>query len=367
MPRQALKKGWDKLKICMISGHGCVRVQKIAIPLLERGHEVHLICSRTPTYFEQYDTVVTAPTVRQYLNAIDLYKDKVDIFHVHNEPSWYVTAVKERSDTPVVLDVHDSHAARITEKEADDIAEKTNGEYMPLRISWEERNNFQMADGLIFVSKPFADIVIETFDLSQKNLVLPSFLPDFMYQYDSTKKNWRGGLVYEGRVDLPDQVEKNAGYKYCDYLELAKEAAWHSLNFHLYAGRNVTDQKYFETYKDYAILHNGRAVNNLLKDLGRHDWGLVGNIFKTTEWDIALPNKLFEYIAAGVPVVAINAEHSSEWIKKYRLGITVESIKELKERWFEHREIRAGMIKNRHKLVMQNHIHRLEAFYKNFI
>ena len=140
-----------------------VRVQKMAIPLIEKGYEIHLVCSRAPTYFEQYDTVVTAPTIRQYLNAIDLYKDKVDLFHVHNEPSWYVTAVKERTNKPVILDVHDSHLARITPDEADRIEEESQGGHKPLRISWEERNNFQMADGLVFVSEPFAEIIKKEF------------------------------------------------------------------------------------------------------------------------------------------------------------------------------------------------------------
>jgi hypothetical protein len=140
--------------IAMIAGHACIRVQKMAIPLIERGHTVHLISKRTPGYFEQYDTISKCPTTRQFLRAIEVYSKSVDLFHCHNEPSWFVTAVKETTDRPVILDVHDSYLTRLTREESD-LLEKDG--HRPLRISYEERNNFQMADGLVFCSKPFMD------------------------------------------------------------------------------------------------------------------------------------------------------------------------------------------------------------------
>lgn len=328
----------------------------MAIPLIDKGYDIHLIASKAPTYYEQYSTTIIAPTVRQYLRAIELHKD-VDLFHVHNEPSWYVTAVKEHSDKPVILDVHDSYLARMTSEEAD----KTES----MRVSHEERTNFQLADGLVFVSEPFRDIIVNEFKLDQPNMVLPSYVPDFFYQYESPKKQWHGGLVYEGRVDLPSQVEKDAGFKYCDYLELAKELKWKGIDFHLYSGRPLTDTAFTDAYKDFALIHEPKSVKNLLPNIARHDWGLIGNINKTQEWNVALPNKLFEYIAASIPIVVMNAAHVAEIVKKYDIGIVVDSVDELAERWPEHREKRANLIKVRKQFLMNNHIHKLEDFYKS--
>lgn len=352
----------------MVSGHACVRVQKMALPLLERGHNVHLIAYKTPSFYESYDTFLHAAGTRQYLEAIKLYEPIVDIWHCHNEPSWFVSAIKEYSDKPVILDVHDSHLVRVTPDEADKMVAE---DQKPLRVAVEERNNFQLADGLIFVSEPFADIIRGEFALSQPSLVLPSYVPNFLMQYQAVKKQWLGGLVYEGRVDMPDDVKpgsENHGYRYCDYYELAMKLRNRGIDFHIYSGRSLSsEQKFYDLYKDYAVLHNGRNVKNLLAALQRHDWGLVGNIEFTPDWDIALPNKLFEYIAAGVPIVAINAAHCSEIIEKAGIGITVKSVNELADRWPEHREMRRNLPKARKAFRMEEHIAELEGFYRGFL
>jgi len=105
-------------------------------------------------------------------------------------------------------------------------------------------------------------------------------------------------------------------------------------------------------------------MDRLAKCLGSHDWGLVGNLHPHEEWRNALPNKLFDYMAGCTPVVAMNAEHSAEWILKYDIGIVVDSLEELGQRWREHREKRKNVIRQRRLFEMENHIHELEALYR---
>ena len=101
----------------------------------------------------------------------------------------------------------------------------------------------------------------------------------------------------------------------------------------------------------------------LLTQLSRHDWGLVGNLRQTLEWDVAMPNKLFEYIAAGVPVVSMYASEAGEFIERHGLGIQVKSMEELRDRWREHEPIRRHLLKTRLAWCMERHIHELEALY----
>lgn len=346
-----------KLKIVMLSRHGCMRVMKVAIPLIENGHEVHLITNKVTQYSEVFNSVLVYQDVNQLYNAIKVHKD-ADIFHGHNEPSWFVTAVKDQFfDKPVVLDVHDSHLLRRTDEECIEDPDK-------YRVSAEERNNLQLADALVYVSKSMERIVGGEFKIGVPTIVLPSYVPLQFYRLDFLR--WWGGLCYEGRIDITDELPKQWDFfQYSNYLDLAKKCREIGIDFHVYTTRN--NAKVRKQYDEVCYLHEPEGYERLIKVIGQHDWGLVGNIKKFPEWDNALPNKFFEYMAACLPIVSINAKESSELIKEYGVGITVGSMEELAERWKEHRPCRANVIKHRQSFSMENHIGKLEDLYSQLV
>jgi hypothetical protein len=348
------------MNIGFISGHACIRCQKMAMPLLEKGYKVHMAAAKMPTHSEVYDSFYMCAGVNHYIEAIRHMAKVVDLFHVHNEPSWFVTAIKEHCDKPVVLDVHDSYLARMTPEEEQQLRDDGQRAF---RVMVEERNNFQLADALVFPGRKFGQAIMKEFGLRQPSLFLPSFLPRRFYQYSG--KEWMGGLVYEGRVDLKSQIEaspKQFGFRYCDYEDLAKECHFMGIDFHIY-GPQTASEEFQEVYGDLAFLHAGLPYGKLLPAIGRHDWGLVGNVFETPEWDVAMPNKLFDYIAAGVPVAVINAEECARFVSDNGVGIVVNSIDELASNWSRHRECRANLIKKRQDWTMEKHIAGLEALY----
>lgn len=344
------------MKIVMVSGHGCIRVHKMALPLIYKGHEVHLVAGKVPSFWQNYKTFSLCADIDQYQEAIKLHKD-ADIFHCHNEPSWYVSAVKELTERPVILDVHDSYLARSTPEEANAKLEKGQPS---LRVLVEERTNFQLADALIFPGEDFANIVCTEFKLDQPQLVLPSYVPSMFYQYDF--RDWHGGLVYEGKVNLPSETAKgHLGFEYCDYTDVMNRCHQMDMDFHIYGARD--DKNFKEHYKN-AFIHDPLDYSELLKKIGRHDWGLVGNTVKTREWELAAPNKLFEYLACGIPVVAMNAPWCERFLRDTGMGISVSGPEELGERWKEHRDCRNQVMKHRKDWAMENHIGKLEDFYR---
>lgn len=345
------------MKIVMISHHACVRVHKQALALIESGkHEVHLVASKHTSFAEAYSTFGHWLEIGQLHNFIKLHAKDTDIFHVHNEPSWPVALVKETCDVPVVLDVHDSFLARVTPEEAE---EKIAKGKEVVRITAEERNNFQLADALVFPGKYFAELVSGEFGLNQPSIILPSYMPRRMYRYNS--QDWLGGLVYEGKVQLNTDDKASFGFRYCNYKALAEKCHEIGIDFHLYGGRE--DKEFMGVYNDIAFVHKPMVFDELVKNIARHDWGLVGNIVPTSEWDVAMPNKLFEYIAAGVPVVAINAKECGEFVREHGVGIEVKSLEELAQRWGEHVEVRKNLYKVRAKFSMNKNISALEELY----
>lgn len=346
----------------MLSRHGCFRVMKEAIPLIEKGHDVHLIVNKITQGSERFSSVSVYQDTDQFYNALKLHRN-ADIFHAHNEPSWFVTMVKDMiQDVPVILDIHDSHVLRKTDEEQRE-EEQDNPE--AFRIAIDERNNFQLADGIVYCCDPMRDIVGREFRLEQPAIVLPSYLPRGYYRIDFDR--WVGGVVYEGRIDLPDELPNKwkSFFRYADYLELGEAFMKLGMDFHVYTPRE--NEKVRERYSQVCILHEPQKVDRLIKLLGSHDWGLVGNIRKHTEWKNALPNKLFEYMAGCTPVVAMHADESARIIQEYDVGIVVESPEELRDRWKEHRAKRVNVVKHRMGFAMENHIHRLEKLYEEVI
>lgn len=347
----------------MVAGHCCIRVQKMAIPLIEKGHNVHLIGMKVPVWHEQYKTFTYCADVGQMLDALKLY-DKgadVDVFHCHNEPSWFVSALKEITDKPVVMDVHDSYLARSTPEEATEALDAGRDH---IRVLTEERNNFQMADALVFPGEDFKKVVCNEFGLKQPTLTLPSYVPSRFYRYST--RDWHGGLVYEGKVNLPSESRGySSGFAYCDYTDLSRRTKEIGMDLHFYANR--TDKKFGEHYSEFAYIHRPLPFEELLNSVSRHDWGLVGNTIKTREWEVAMPNKLFEYMASGLPVASINATECSKFVEGTDVGITVSGPEELAERWSEHRDKRKKVFKERQAWSMNAHIHKLEDFYRGLL
>lgn len=350
------------MKILSVTGHGCIRATKMNLCLMDKGHDVHFATKRIVPYCINYKTHGIGQDIRQMKELFKLYEPVVDLCHAHNEPSWYVTLWKEISHKPVILDVHDSCLARITPEEWVKQNE-TTGKHN-VRISCEERNNFQLADGLVFPSENFKNLVSGEFGLSQPSVVLPSYVPAGFYSYFPLE--WYGGLVYEGKVALDKELPM---FTYCDYREAAKQACELGLDFHLYpAGYPEKIQPLYDKPEcKTTYIHQPKIMDDLLKNLGRHDWGLVGNVTPTAEWDVSLPNKLFEYIGAGLPVAVINAKEAGEFVLAHGVGIVVKSLAELTERWAEHREIRQVLVKKRFQFSMDANIETLEKLYGDLL
>jgi hypothetical protein len=172
--------------------------------------------------------------------------------------------------------------------------------------------------------------------------------------------------VYEGRIDIDDELEGRWNFfQYANYLKLARECARIGIDFHVYTPRK--DKKVRDIYSQECFLHEPQNVSRLIKFLGGHDWGLVGNIDPHEEWKHALPNKLFEYMAGCVPIVCLNADESWKFIEPYGCGIKVDSLEELAARWSEHRECRQNVVKNRMEFKMENAIGLLEALYQEVV
>lgn len=346
-----------RLKIASVANHCCFRVHKENLPLMNRGHEVHLIAGKVTGYSERYKTFTFFQNPDQCYDSIALMKD-ADVFHVHNEPSWFVNMIKSvhGDNIPVVLDVHDSYTIRYPEGEPS---------LDTPRITADERYNFQLADAHVFISDPMAEVCRNTFKLEQPYAVLPSYMPKQFYRMDSFR--WVGGIVYEGRVDVKEKLkEYNSFFTYCDYRELAKELRENKLAFYIFApNRDIKEMN--ELYNGDAFFMQAQPPDELVRTLGSHHYGILGNIQEHEAWKYALPNKLFDYLAAGIPVIAINAPLAGKFVEENGFGINVKTVEEIVTAWGKTREFRENIAKHRFDWCMEEHIEDVENLYRKLI
>jgi hypothetical protein len=334
-------------------------VAKEAMPLLDRKHQVHVAAGKVTQYSDHYTSLSIFHDMNQLQEIISQHAD-ADIIHCHNEPNWFVSAAKEVfPDKPVVLDIHDSMLLRRTDEQV-----RVAGNGNIYRHTCDERNNFQLADGLVFVGPAMRDIVLDGYKLDQPHCVIPSALPERFYRVDFGK--WIGGMAYEGRIDIDKELgEKWDFFQYSNYIPMAKKCNELGIDFHIYTPRGSAPVR--AEYEKVCMLYPPLELRTMIKEIGRHDWGVVGNIGEHEEWKHALPNKLFEYFAACLPVVCINADESWGFIKDLGMGIRVDSLEELTKRWSEHRECRKNVVKYRKEFVMERHIEKLEDLYRKLM
>jgi glycosyltransferase involved in cell wall biosynthesis len=337
-----------------------MRVQKIGICLMNLGHEVHLISNKITQFCENYATTTMYQSANQLRDAIKLHAD-ADIFHAHNEPSWYVTAVKEIfPKKKIILDVHDSNLLRRTDEEV----EEANDPAI-FRHSVDEKNNMQLSDGLVYVCEPMREIVTDEYLLTQPNVVVPSSIPRQMFRFDYGI-GYRKGLCYEGRIDVVEDLKKQWDFfSYCNYVPMAEKCAEKGIPFYIYTTRK--DEHVRKVYGDRCFLAEPLEYTKLLRVISAHDWGLVGNLGRHPEWQHALPNKLFEYMAASLPIVCMNADHVWDFIKDTGMGIKVSSLDELIERWPEQRQCRKNVVARRMDYCLEKYIPGLEELYEKVL
>ena len=62
---------------------------------------------------------------------------------------------------------------------------------------------------------------------------------------------------------------------------------------------------------------------NLLDTLRGYDWGYVGTPVPHAQWTRALPNKIFDYLAAGLPCIVQNCPEAAAIIEYTEAGVVV--------------------------------------------
>jgi len=348
------------MKICMVSEHNCIRVSKESHVLQKAGHEVILATRDLSLRFvENFTHVAVWHDLKSFDSLINHYKNTTDIFHLHNEPTWHATRIRELiPDAIIIQDFHDMQYWRMGDKNH---VRRTGEE-----ISWfDEDLAIESSDAFIVTSPECKRALREKTD--KPIVFVPSAVP--LDWYYSGLRHFRGGLVSQGGHAIPQENDKLLN-TWRDYTELYT-ALIDKIDIFAYAPNFsfVADDILTNHYENIGVECGMAHPTELLKLISGHTWNLVGNwqTEPSPVWKWALPNKFFDAVAAGTPSAVFNCPMAAKIVRKYDIGIVCQRPYDLIKQWELHKEKRANLMKVRRQLSIDHYVPEIEKLYKAMI
>ncbi len=187
-----------------------------------------------------------------------------------------------------------------------------------------ERKMIKMADEVITVSQSIADDYVEMYGIETPHLVLNTPLYTKQKRYDLFREKFKipkgktiflfqGGYLPGRGIDRLIEV----------FSQLEKKNPNLVLVFLIY-GEGIEELKEKVSDMGNVFWHEKVSPLEYMKYVASADWGiyLMENICKNH--DFALPNKIFDYILGGLPVVVSNLREMSKLVNDNNLGYAID-------------------------------------------
>jgi hypothetical protein len=298
-----------------------------------------------PDFMYRCPRLVMFNSVERLMVQLKQLKD-IDLIHVHNEPTWLATVCKMvRPEIPVILDCHDLDTIR--------------GETGAME---EEKDAFGKVDGFIFPSQTYRTLSKKHFRFHQPSEVIYSMVNDELFV--PPKQSRVNGIMYQGGIGLvsPDSDD----FAYRDFTGVAETLRDAGIAFHMYYGGRSTPTA--EAYGELGcLMHPKVHYTTLLQEQTRYDWGLIGTTGRHHQWDASMPNKLFEYILSGLPILCLNAKEPGEWVTEHGLGVCISDPAEIPGVYEQHHKIRKNMVKYQEMWSMEKQVDKIKAMYDRLV
>ena len=331
--------------------------------LKKLGYEVYGSGNVVPYGADEYEIYSVWKNEQQFKNTVKAFINLgCVIVDFSNEPDAPATWIREVIDSmgvqdkvKLIVDCHDLDSIRRLER------------ILPL----DEREMFNSADGLIYVSLPIQEITNKLHTVIKPNICLYSYCNEGIVDYDVEKVSERANaLVYEGGVNPVGNVEINAIYPYRNLFPIFKELIARGNEVHAIVGNS---DAFISGQNTGVVLHEPMIYNKMMEKLTGYKWGiLIFNNEKDTEPQVrlTLTNKMFELMMAGVPSLACWCKASEDYVKKHKIGLVFNHISEIgncSKFNDKYLELVENINVKRKELVMENFLWRLENLYADVL
>jgi len=246
-----------------------------------------------------------------------------DLIHSHNLPDGLtVAALGLPGAPPVIHDSHDLQCLRQTPYE-DGFAEPAE----PLAL---ERRAIEGSAALVTVSQEMLDEVSARYRVPRHSCVfanyateqdLPAVLPP-----PARRSSGQPRVVYQGTL--------STNGSHYDLRDLFAAIVAQGASLDIYPGRPSPAYQELAGATPGMRCHEPLEPAKLLGELASYDFGWVG--FNATlngpHLDTVLPNKLFEYLGCGLPVLTLRHRALERFVAEHGVGLVLDSVGDLGHR-----------------------------------
>ena len=352
------KKKSTEHNILFVQDSPCIRTNKIAMLMKERGYDVYLLYIESPTVdkSEEYKTIYNEVfTFWTQSGVVDFINNsEFDILHCSNAPD-YLCSLLVNCNKPLVYDCHDM--------------ESLQGKDNLTILTLEHIANTQ-SDGVIYTSEGVRDIALKKFRRSDSNIFVLENL--IMKQFKKgkslpklSKLDGEIHCVYEGGMNGND---KNSD-RY--FEEIWGKIINCGIHIHFYS---QSDERYcMELDKKSKYLHYEGNMSSLalITEMTKYDCGLA--VFNVNEnnkvfLETGTANKVYEYINSGLPVLVGNIKSYIDFVEKNNVGLELKLELDVKQQIENACKIKIEEdFLHDNNLTMESKMKDLEKFYQQII
>ncbi len=359
------------MRVLFLQRQPCVRALKYAVSLRGAWPELELgfaYQGRTLSEFygtgdELFDGWWNLGDAAQPINELQAVLDdfQPDLIHSHNLPDVLtVLALQLVGDAiPLVHDIHDLQSLRSTPYR-DGFPEPVD----PLDL---ERTAIEGSSALITVSPELVDVVRARYELPERTLVLGNLalrrdrVVDLPERSDSDRPRT---IVYEG------SLAADGGHY--DLRDIFRSVANADLSVAIHPSRLVPDYVDLAVECDNITCHDSLDPATLMRVLPRYDLGWAG--FNATlngaHLDTVLPNKLYEYLGAGLPVVTLS-DHLAlrRFVAREGVGVVLDDVTDIADalRGLDMGSLRRTVAEKRDRYTFEAQIPEVIELYRDLI
>jgi glycosyltransferase involved in cell wall biosynthesis len=354
------------MRILFLQQQPCMRALKYAVALRSafprirlgfayQGKTLSEYYGSGDELFERWWDLGSEPTTG-LRNAVEEFRP--DLVHSHNLPdSLTVVALELLAErVPVVHDVHDLQSLRRTPYE--------HGFPEPREPLALEQVAIEGCSALVAVSEELLEAIRARYRVTAPTLASPNYalrrdLPRVLPP--ATRRNGHPPrLVYQRTLST------NGGHY--DLRGIFSVIVGEGLSLDVYPSRSVPAYAELAAGRTGLQVHATLPPSQLLAVLPEYDFGWAGfdSTLNAAHLDTCLPNKVYEYVGCGLPVLTLRHRALSRLLGENGLGLTLATFDDLLGQLaaMDMVEFRRRVAAARLELTVEANIHRLAELYE---